>query len=322
MRRANWQACGGSNFMKPSLNAAPMSHGLTLKQADALLGALEATALVSMTNKEGDIVYVNQKFIDVSGYSRQELLGQNHRILKSGLQSKDFFTELWKTISSGNVWRGEIKNQAKDGSTYWVDTSIAPILDKDGIPYQYISVRFLITIQMLLKEKTEHQSHTDPMTGLANRRLLTIRLKKALHGQRSSDLTLAVLTVDLDYFKAVNDRYGHATGDLLLKKVAERLLSVVRTSDTVARIGGDEFVIMAENIVQDDAEALAKKIIQKITKLYKINFQELKIGVSVGVALSQVHDSSVNSLLKRSDQALYRAKIKRGVYAFAEGPDA
>ena len=125
---------------------------LTEEDYRGLLTALEKTALVSMTDAKGNILYANQKFIDVSKYSMAELLGQNHRILKSHHQPDELFVELWKTISGGNVWRGEINNKAKDGTYYWVDTSIAPILGEDGTPEKYVSVRFLITDKKKVQE--------------------------------------------------------------------------------------------------------------------------------------------------------------------------
>lgn len=153
---------------------------LTEKDYQGLLSALDKTALVSMTDNKGNILYANPKFIEVSRYSLPELLGQNHRILKSHQQPDEMFVELWKTISSGQVWRGEIKNRAKDGTYYWVDTSIAPILGANGEPEKYISVRFLITDKK--KAEEEAKKHSDGLEILnklmIDREIKMVELKK------------------------------------------------------------------------------------------------------------------------------------------------
>lgn len=155
---------------------------LTPSDYDALLKALDTTALVSVTDKRGSIIYANDKFVEVSKYDLSELIGQNHRILKSGDQGENLFIELWKTISNCKVWRGEIKNRAKDGSYYWVDTSIAPIMDEDGKPVRYISVRFLVTdrknAEELEHEKTAELERVNK--ALIDRELKMIELKKKI----------------------------------------------------------------------------------------------------------------------------------------------
>lgn len=155
---------------------------LTPSDYDALLKALDTTALVSVTDKRGSIIYANDIFVKISKYQLDELIGQNHRILKSGEQSDELFINLWKTISSCKVWRGEIKNRAKDGSYYWVDTSIAPIMDENGKPVRYISVRFLITdrkdAEELEHEKTAELERVNKV--LIDRELKMIELKKKI----------------------------------------------------------------------------------------------------------------------------------------------
>lgn len=156
-----------------------ITQTLTPDDYSALLEALDTTALVSITDKRGSILYANHIFVDISKYELEELIGQNHRILKSGDQSDELFVDLWKTISSGKIWRGEIKNRAKDGSYYWVDTSIAPILDEHGKPVRYISVRFLITdkkeAEELQQEKTNELEALNKI--LVDRELKMIELK-------------------------------------------------------------------------------------------------------------------------------------------------
>lgn len=157
-------------------------QSLTPDDYSALVKALDTTALVSITDKRGKIMYANKKFVDVSKYELSELMGQNHRILKSGAQSDSLFEDLWKTISAGKIWRGEIKNRAKDGTFYWVDTSIAPILDEHKKPVRYISVRFLITDRKEAEE-AQHERTTELETLnsiMIDRELKMIELKDRL----------------------------------------------------------------------------------------------------------------------------------------------
>lgn len=166
---------------KKQKNLQP-AQKLTQKEFDGLMSALNQTALVSVTDEKGNIIYANEKFIKVSKYSLKELLGQNHRILKSGHQSQKLFDDLWKTISKGKVWRGEIKNKAKDGTYYWVDTSIAPILNERGKPERYISVRFLITDKKKVADKLSDQIENLKKVNdiLVGRELKMIALKEEI----------------------------------------------------------------------------------------------------------------------------------------------
>jgi|SRR3989344_5183136 len=160
----------------------PPQNILTEKDFDALLKSINQVALVSMTDAKGDILYANSKFVEVSKYPLAELLGQNHRILKSGHQSDELFVDLWHTITSGLVWRGEIKNRAKDGSYYWVDTAIAPILDASGKPERYISIRFVISEKKQLEESVQSQMHDLELVNQAmmGRELKMIKLKNRI----------------------------------------------------------------------------------------------------------------------------------------------
>ena len=162
---------------------------LTERDYQGLLSALDKTALVSMTDEKGNILYANPKFVEISKYSMPELLGQNHRILKSHQQPDELFADLWKTISSGKVWRGEIKNRAKDGTFYWVDTSIAPILGSDGKPEKYISVRFLITDKKKVEE--ESRKHTEEIDKtnrfMIDREIKMVELKKEIEKLRKEN---------------------------------------------------------------------------------------------------------------------------------------
>lgn len=403
------------------------------------LEAIGQLALVSVSDRSGRIIEANDRFCEISGYGRAELIGQDHRILNSGVHSSDFFIDMWETITNGRIWHKEICNRRKSGSLYWVDSTIVPFKDSNGRIVRYISVRVDITarkqkeliLHERLKERTclyairremeqdlsvgelcerifdhlisamqfpDHaacmisiyeQRYTsnhynedlthgifarikvdghfcgqlqvfyreeksfmlpdeqnlinyiaddfrlwlerrqleqhisfmanhDVLTGLPNRLLLQDRLSQALaHNQRHHDFS-AVLFIDLDHFKVVNDTLGHGVGDLLLKEVAARLLSSIRSEDTASRQGGDEFIVILTEITDlEDVESIAEKILHLLALPYHINERILHIDSSIGIALYPKDGKDVDALLKHSDLAMYHAKATgRSNYQF------
>ncbi|UJP01607.1 MAG: EAL domain-containing protein [Nitrosomonas sp.] len=403
------------------------------------LEAIGQLALVSVSDRSGRIIEANDRFCETSGYGCSELIGQDHRILNSGVHSSDFFIDMWETITNGKIWHKEICNRRKSGSLYWVDSTIVPFKDSNGRIIRYISVRVDITarkqkeliLHERLKERTclyairremeqdlsvgelcerifdhlipamqfpDHaacmisiyeQRYTsshynedlthgifarikvdghfcgqlqvfyreeksfmlpdeqnlinyiaddfrlwlerrqleqhisfmanhDVLTGLPNRLLLQDRLSQALaHNQRHHDFS-AVLFIDLDHFKVVNDTLGHGFGDLLLKEVAVRLLSSIRSEDTASRQGGDEFIVILTEITDlEDVESIAKKILHLLALPYHINERILHIDSSIGIALYPKDGKDVDALLKHSDLAMYHAKATgRSNYQF------
>jgi len=272
--------------------------------------AVDAAAIFSETDLSGRITYVNDQFCAISGYSREELLGQNHRLLNSGLHSAEFFAGLWRTIALGSVWKGEICNRAKDGSLYWVESTMVPVLDDaTGRVDRYLSIRFDISEKRQLLHSLQWRVGHDVLTGLPNRAFLSDLLDQALVFSRQENIPLAVCMLDLDGFKAVNDGYGHASGDLLLVEVAKRLRSIVRGEDVVARLAGDEFVLVLR-YVRDlpEMRAALNRVLGAISAPYTLLGKELNVFASIGVTLFPHDNEDAETLLRHADQAMYLAK--------------
>ena len=430
---------------KPAKRHLP--HSQTAWGAQAYALALEQLGFVSVTDVKGRITYVNDEFLRITKYRHEDLIGQDHRILNSGFHPPEFFAQMYKTITAGNLWRAPMKNRAKDGSLYWVDALIVPLRAAHGRIAGYLSVRIditsavnlhceladrtkllqsvldnfpggvcvfdehlsmtvcndrqkemlelpdelfargapkletllrfnaergefgrgdieqLVAVQMQqaqlktpqvferrrpngtfleirtspladggfvstfldITERKNHQAtiaqlaHHDSLTGLPNRLLFLDRLEIGL-GRVQRGESLALLYLDLDRFKSVNDTLGHPAGDELLKAVAERLLHNTRSMDTVARLGGDEFAIVLSGTKSlANVESIARRIIAAVSAPYEIGKHAITIGASIGIALAPGDGNTPDQLLKNADLALYRAKKKgRGTLSFFE----
>lgn len=274
--------------------------------------AVDSAAIFSETDPDGTIIYVNDMFCSISGYSRGELIGQNHRILNSGIHDRNFFKEMWRAISLGSIWKGDICNRAKDGSTYWVHSVVMPMVDPvNGEICKYISIRFDISEKKELLNDLEWRAGHDVLTGLPNRALLAQRAKEACTEQRSIGKSVVVGMLDLDYFKEVNDRHGHSVGDKLLVIISARLKNALRPTDIVARTGGDEFVLILKDLLSHtEIGATVKRVMAAINAPCKINGIELRVSACIGLTVYPKNDRDVDTLLRHADQAMYVAKQK------------
>ena len=272
--------------------------------------AVDAAAIFSETDLSGRITHVNDQFCAVSGYSREELLGQNHRMLNSGMHATEFFVEMWRTIALGQIWKGEICNRAKDGSLYWVDSTMVPVIDSaTGRVERYLSIRFDISEKRQLLHSLQWRVGHDVLTGLPNRAFLSDLLDQALEFSRQENIALAVCMLDLEGFKAVNDGYGHASGDLLLVEVAKRLRNIVRGEDVVARLAGDEFVLVLRYVHDlPQLRAALNRVLGAISVPYSLHGKDIHVFASIGVTLFPDDNEDAGTLLRHADQAMYVAK--------------
>ena len=278
--------------------------------------ALDQHAIVSITDVRGDITYINQKFCEISGFSLEELLGQNHRMLKSEEHSVEFYRELWRTIASGKTWHGELKNQRKDGSFYWVDATIVPYLNMQGKPFKYVSIRTDITRRKMVQDELHQLAMTDPLTGVASRHHFNRRFSEILTLARREKMSVALMILDLDHFKPVNDTHGHQMGDLVLKHVAQIFQKHIRQSDVVARLGGDEFaIILVHPESRKSVELCAQRILDEVSANLPIEGLKVRVGTSIGIAMFPEDAADETKLFSCADKALYAVKDS-GRYAF------
>lgn len=277
-----------------------------------LSGAVEQIAdAVMITDSDGVIEYVNPAFETMTGYKKAEMLGNMPGIMKSGKQSTAFYARMWQTILAGEVFNDVIINRKKSGELYYEEKTITPQKDQHANIIHFISTGKDVTDRIKAQEHLHHLAHHDALTGLPNRVLLQDRLSQALARGHWRGRNIAVMFMDMDRFKVVNDTLGHDAGDELLKIVSQRLLACIREGDTVARLGGDEFAIILNDIASpDDVLPIAEKMITSLSEPVEIKNQELFITSSIGISLFPRDGDDSSELLKKADVAMYRAKSR------------
>ncbi len=277
-----------------------------------LISALEAAANgIVITDKDAIIQWVNPAFDRLTGYSMEEAVGKNpNQLTKSGFQDPSFYQGMWGTLSAGQHWRGELINKRKNGNFYHEELSIAPVKNSADEITHYIGIKEDISERKKLEEQLQKLASTDPLTGLFNRRVFLEQLEQEIAKvARLPHYSAVLLMLDLDFFKRINDTYGHATGDEVLKTFAEIARNNSRTIDIPARLGGEEFAILLCGTDQNDAVTMAERLREQVAGIVLEHKMGLvKVTVSIGGAAILVNDSNVEAVLHRADMALYDAK--------------
>lgn len=279
---------------------------------------------IMVTDAEGVIMSVNPAFTEITQFSEEEVVGQNPRILKSNKHTKAFYTEMWKSLKEKGHWHGEIWNQRKNGEVYPQFTSITAIVGTDGEIKQYAGLFQDITEAKRHEAEINKKAYHDQLTGLPNRFMLQDRLAHAIALKKRDGKKLALFFIDLDGFKEVNDDYGHDAGDALLQDVAAKLLDVMRTEDTVSRLGGDEFIILVEDVSDlQNLKIVAQKLISSIKEPFVFRDIEIVIGASMGISIFPSDGTDIESLIKKADLAMYDAKKngKNNFRFYVENPE-
>ncbi|WP_415903476.1 diguanylate cyclase domain-containing protein [Neptuniibacter sp. QD29_5] len=284
------------------------------------LAVENSPASVIITDPYGIIQYVNQRYTELTGYSREESVGRKSNMTRSGNTPDPVYSDLWESLNSGKTWQGEFHNKKKSGELYWESASIHPILSAKGKIVNFVALQEDITERKVSELKLQYMATHDNLTNLPTRRLCMDRLAKIIDLAKRKQHQAAVLFIDLDGFKEVNDCFGHDSGDQVLIDTATRLKTCVRESDTVARIGGDEFIILLNEINEpQDAGLVAKKILESIKQPYRIEQKEISIGVSIGIALYPIDAVNPEKLIQNADKAMYSVKTKgKNNFTFAE----
>ena len=268
---------------------------------------------IVITNIDRQIEYVNEAFCRITGFSREDAIGQTPAIFRSSKTPKAVANELWETINAGQPWEGELMNQRKDRSPYWVQAGISPVKNDDGEITHFLAIEEDISLRKAQEHRIKHQANYDSLTELPNRFLAMDRMSQAINVAIRHEQTVVVMFIDLDNFKQINDSLGHDTGDQLITLAASRIRETVRQTDTVARYGGDEFLVILTDLNNsDDASRVAEKILSMLAAPYHIEGRELSLTASIGIALFPEDGQDPYELLRHADAAMFGAKDEGG----------
>ncbi|NLC28123.1 MAG: diguanylate cyclase, partial [Campylobacteraceae bacterium] len=274
---------------------------------------------ILVTDPEANIITVNSAFCYLSGYSKREAIGKNPAFRKSNRHDKKFYERMWSALLDTGSWRGEIYNRHKNGTVSPESMSISTIKDEAENIMYFVGIFSNISKQKEQEEKLHRLAHYDTLTKLPNRYLFLDRLNQCISQHKRSSSSFSLLFIDLDNFKPINDLYGHEAGDLVLKTVALRLGSIIRQSDTVARLAGDEFVVILSNVETiDTTTSISQKILTQLNTPLLYKEVELQVSASIGICIYPEHGKDTQTLLHNADTAMYRAKHrgKNGVYIY------
>jgi len=276
--------------------------------------AFDSQEGLMVTDANGVIIRVNQSFTNTTGYAQEEILGQTPRILKSGRHGESFYRAMWESLAQTGKWQGEIWDRRKNGEIYPEWLTISAVKQEDGSITHYIGSHFDISERKAAEEQIQHLAFFDPLTDLPNRRLLLDRIQQALVSSARTGGEGALLFIDLDHFKNLNDTLGHDTGDTLLQQVAHRLASCIREGDTVSRLGGDEFVVMISGLSKQpidaaaQTESIGEKILTTLSQPYQLDKHVYRCTASIGATLFKDQQKGTEELMKQADIAMYQAK--------------
>lgn len=272
----------------------------------------QSPAAALITDRNGLIQYANPKFLAMSGYLREEIVGQNPRVFKSGMTPEEVYRDLWQTVRAGRVWMGEFRNRRKDRSEYIVAAKISPIMRKSGTISGFLAIQEDITETRRLQQQLERLATVDGLTGIYNRSYFLHLFNQELRREERYGMPLCLLVIDLDHFKAINDTYGHQTGDRVLEEFARAVDSTLRDTDIFGRLGGEEFGVVLLQTDHEGASLLAERLRAAVESM-RITCEGdiLQVTASIGGTQWERSDSKIEALLNRADSALYAAK-KRG----------
>ncbi|MDF1588485.1 MAG: EAL domain-containing protein, partial [Gammaproteobacteria bacterium] len=291
--------------IKNSVRNQRQQHHIELSASIFFYSALAMT----ITNRDRQIVSVNSAFCRITGYSQKEVLGCNPNILSSGKHDARFYQAMWQSINTTHHWSGEIWNKRKNGDLFLEWITINAITNSQGDVSHYFSVFADITERKIAEEAIRKLTYHDTLTELPNRRLFMDRLKQEMHKAEQANELIAVLFVDIDNLKDINDTLGHDCGDLVIRETAKRLQHSVRDTDTVARFGGDEFTICLTGLVAaDDVNAITETILNAMAQPFQLPDEQLYLSASIGIAVYPDDAASIPDLLKQADQAMFSAK--------------
>ena len=291
----------------------------------------QSPASIVITDTQGIIEYVNPKFSQLTGYSPEEAIGQNPRVLKSGKTPPETYRQMWETLIAGNEWRGEFVNRKKNGELYYEFAIISPITDANGFVTHYLAVKEDITERkkieeqirlaneklqaqleeiQSLQENLREQAIRDPLTGLYNRRYLDESLERELSRAARESYPVSFVLIDIDSFKKINDTFGHHAGDQVLLDLAAQFNSQVRSSDIVCRYGGEEFLVVLPNTSVEASFMSAERWRISFQDTRVFNGEQIHITLSMGIATFPIHGMTIDELLVAADGALYAAKAQ------------